>query len=440
MTYAPPSRAVADDGTPEALHARLEAGMSRLIRLVAVDAGLQQLVEAISEMFGRKASIIDTNFTYLALSKGYAEMYIPLGDDPDGEYAPLHVQERLRTTEVFHPSRYRPEPAWFDTQMPDGGINRNYATLIYMKHVPIGSFSVFTDGDDLSPVELGYLPTIASLLSIEFQKSNFYLLNKNNFYSQILARLLDQGPAVDEDMIVRRLAIYGYRMEAFKQVVLLTTRDERFDAARVQSFAERFQGHVPNSVYFIDNGDIIYLTSAKEPAPITGAETEIWRKDIAGAHLRVGLSSVFEHVGEFTRALAEARSAIDSAAGLAVADPVSWFDHFRLADLVRHVSKDVDLDTYLFPPLRWVMNYDRQHGTQLAFTLYSYLHSPGNPRAVWEALFIHKNTLYYRLNQIREIMRDDLESAETRAQIHLSFVILRAQNRLSWPAAPLPGA
>jgi hypothetical protein len=423
------------DGPDKAELLRMDKGMARLVRLVSIDAGLQAVAQAIAELFGHPVSIADTNFTFLALSKDYGARYPTVRDGVAPKYLPLALQERFRGSEVFHPARHRVEPVYFDSVLPDGSIDRNYTTLIYLKHVPVASISLFTEGEDIPQFQLGYLPTIASLISIELQKSNFYLLNKVNFFSHLLARLLDEDTATDDETIRRRLAIFGHQLLDNRQVILLDMRDENFDAAGVQSFADRFQSRVPNSVYFIDNGDIIYLASSRSPAPVTPGDADLWRKDVAAANVRIGLSSVFRHMSEFTRALAQARRSIDTGAALNVTDPVRWFDRYRLADLVRNVNKDVDLTTYLFPPLCWVIDHDQGHGTQLLYTLYQYLRAPNNPTAVSEVLFIHKNTLYYRLNQLREIMHVDLDSTEVRAQIHISFLILWSLHRLDWPAS-----
>lgn len=417
-----------DDGSTREVQAQMEQGIAKLIALVSSNAGLQDIVNSISNMFGLPASIIDNNFTYLAYSKDYPEVFACLGDDLHEGYVPMKLQRSLKRSEIFHPTKVRTEPVYFETPLPNGTINRNYVALIYLKHVPVGSFSLFTNGEDISQVELRYMPMVASLLGIEMQKSNFYLLNKINFFSHLLRRLLDESSMINDDTLAQRFAVFGYKLERFKQIVLVDLRDESFGAAGVQAFAEKFQSRLPRSVYFIHEGDIIYLVSSAEPTPLVPEHAREWQQDISATRMRMGVSSVFAPAAQFARALSEAKGAVETGISLGVSEQVLWFDNYRLADLVRRLPKELDLHSYIYPPLLRVLEHDQEHGTRLAYTLSRYLLNPGCPRGVSEELFVHKNTLYYRLNRIRELMQADLDSAAVRAQIHLSFLILRTLN------------
>lgn len=421
-----------DDGTVREVHTQMEQGIARLISLVSSNAGLQYIVNAISDMFGLPASIIDNNFTYLAFSKHYPEVFACLGDDGHEGYLPMYLQRSLKHSEIFHPNKTRTDPVFFETPLPTGTTNRNYVTLIYLKHVPVASFSLFTNGEDIPQAELRYLPMVASLLGIEMQKSNFYLLNKINFYSHLLRRLLDDSGTIDDDTLRQRFAVFGYKLKEFKQIVLIDLRDENFGAAGVQAFAEKFQSRLPNSVYFIHDGDIIYLVSGSAQPPLAPEDAREWHNDISETPMRIGISSVFTAVSQFGRALEEARGAIETGLSLDTAQRVLWFDDYRLADLVRRLPKDLDLYSYVYPPLLRVIEHDQEHDTRLAYTLSRYLLNPDCPRAVCEELFIHKNTLYYRLNRIRDLMHVDLDNAEVTTQIYLSFLILRARGRLGF--------
>ncbi|MHB8619447.1 MAG: helix-turn-helix domain-containing protein, partial [Chloroflexota bacterium] len=66
------------------------------------------------------------------------------------------------------------------------------------------------------------------------------------------------------------------------------------------------------------------------------------------------------------------------------------------------------------------------HGTTLVRTLGNYLESGRNLDSSARAMFIHVNTLKYRLKRIQDIARVDLNSAEQRFNIHLAVKILQA--------------
>jgi hypothetical protein len=415
----------------------LHQGVARLITMMARDASLQLVAQAISDMFGLPASIIDANFAHLALSDDYPALWKLMDDDQSLGFVPLRVQQQLKRSEIFHPKTIRADPVYFDITLPDGSLVRNYTTLIYLRHVPIASFSLFTWGEAIEPDRLRYLPLIASLLSLQMQKSSFYLLNKSTMYSNLLATLLDKNIPVKEDEFRLRLGVFGPKLARLNQAVLIDVRLEDTSAVAIQSFAERFSAQVPNSVFFIHAGDIVYLTSNAEHTPIKRGLARGWATDLARSNMRIGLSGVFSRAGEFRRALNEAKAAIDTGLALGATGPIFFFDDYRLIDLVRRLPKDVDPSSYIYPPLLGLLDYDRTPGSHLALTRAHYLAAPTHPQAVCDKLFIHKNTLYYRLNKIRELMDADLDSTNIRSQSHLGFLILKTQNQLDFDY-PLP--
>ncbi|ULL15268.1 PucR family transcriptional regulator [Paenibacillus sp. H1-7] len=65
--------------------------------------------------------------------------------------------------------------------------------------------------------------------------------------------------------------------------------------------------------------------------------------------------------------------------------------------------------------------YDKEYGTQLLQTLEVYLRTGGNTKRVAEELFIHRNSVLYRLERIREILQIDFNAPETRFRLDLAI-------------------
>lgn len=70
-----------------------------------------------------------------------------------------------------------------------------------------------------------------------------------------------------------------------------------------------------------------------------------------------------------------------------------------------------------------IIEYDRQHHTELEDTLYNYLMFDSNQKAMAEALFMHRNTINYRMNKIKEITQCEFSSFEEKMPYMLAFYI-----------------
>ncbi len=74
-----------------------------------------------------------------------------------------------------------------------------------------------------------------------------------------------------------------------------------------------------------------------------------------------------------------------------------------------------------------LVEYDRVKGTDLVLTLSKYFETQGNLKEMSEELFIHYNTVVYRLQRIKEIISMDLDNYEDRLNLQISLKILGMQ-------------
>ena len=73
--------------------------------------------------------------------------------------------------------------------------------------------------------------------------------------------------------------------------------------------------------------------------------------------------------------------------------------------------------------LKPVLIYDEQHGTDLLQTLSAYIKYCSSTSAICAELFIHKNTLYSRLNKISHILKKDLSDSDVIFHITLALKV-----------------
>ena len=69
-----------------------------------------------------------------------------------------------------------------------------------------------------------------------------------------------------------------------------------------------------------------------------------------------------------------------------------------------------------------LLQHDSKNNSELLETLRQYLYCNGNLVKTSQALFIHRNTLLYRLNQIRDLLGRDIDDALVRLELLSSIV------------------
>lgn len=79
-----------------------------------------------------------------------------------------------------------------------------------------------------------------------------------------------------------------------------------------------------------------------------------------------------------------------------------------------------DLRTYIQRWLGPLLDYDDQHNTELTETLGAYLDCGGNYDLTADTLFIHRSTLRYRLQRIRNLTPHNINDPDSRLNIHIA--------------------
>ncbi|MNH36488.1 Purine catabolism regulatory protein [compost metagenome] len=77
-----------------------------------------------------------------------------------------------------------------------------------------------------------------------------------------------------------------------------------------------------------------------------------------------------------------------------------------------------------------IYEHDKAHDTSYINTLEGYFNNNQNLGKTAKAMFIHRNTLIYRIEKIKEILNTDLKNAEEILQIQLALKVFRLLNNL----------
>jgi PucR family transcriptional regulator, purine catabolism regulatory protein len=98
---------------------------------------------------------------------------------------------------------------------------------------------------------------------------------------------------------------------------------------------------------------------------------------------------------------------------------------FRLLMQIEHNPELIAFQEEILGPL---LAYEG--GRELIHTLEVYFEHNGNLSQTAEALFVHRNTLIYRLERIADIAHMNLDLPETRLAVQLALHITRMRGNL----------
>lgn len=106
-------------------------------------------------------------------------------------------------------------------------------------------------------------------------------------------------------------------------------------------------------------------------------------------------------------------------------DRLYFYRDYVIWHMLDMQSRPPDMSAICHPAVRRLYEHDREHGTEYINTFYIYLRSERSPTKAAKALFIHKNSLAYRIDRINGILNCGYEEPNLRAHLLISCQLLR---------------
>ena len=107
------------------------------------------------------------------------------------------------------------------------------------------------------------------------------------------------------------------------------------------------------------------------------------------------------------------------------------YDDYVPYHILDSCAQNIDLFQYCIQPVRRLYEYDIQNGGDLLKTLDVFLLQNQNTAATANKLFVHRNTVSYRISKCKEIMGIDFETAGELFNVELSIRIIRYMKSVS---------
>ena len=220
------------------------------------------------------------------------------------------------------------------------------------------------------------------------------------------------------------------------QVVLFTVPGlDAMDTVERKRLAYRMHIYLTNITH---NGHFFYYDSVF--VLIVNALTDDYVRELVrqfchnlsrrmpGSRMTLGISSQVTDIVHLGTAWKRARCAL--AMALDTRREVMFFDDMGIYRLLYSVSDRHLLQEMSSAPLLPLLEYDKAHHADYAATLEQYLLHDGSIQAVSDVMFTHRNTVMYRMNNIRKLLNCPLETQEQRLP-YLIACLIRHMHRAS---------
>ena len=309
-------------------------------------------------------------------------------------------------------------------------LNRYHASGLiinvgqYIREIP-EELMAYCDENDLPLLTVPWEVRLSDMIK-DFSIRVFV---QDNTDEQIATALIAAIETPDNQTAYRKELWQYFDVDGSFQVLLLTCEGlDAMDMVERRKLSYRIQVYLEdithNASFFYSNSDFVLVANAvQEEALYQLIEGAIKRgeKRMPERKLRVGIGSKCMDISRLSVSYRRAKAAVQMA--MTQKRQVVKFDDcglYRLLYMVEDTGVLQEIETECLAALE---EYDRKYNAGYVETLQSYLKHNGSIQAVAEELYTHRNTVLYRLGNIRKVLGNELKTPEERLPYQMAFYI-----------------
>jgi len=295
-------------------------------------------------------------------------------------------------------------------------------------------------------VPLFTLPWEVRLVEVSKEISNAIILARieeksmNNFLSTILFDNMEP-----EGNIKEKANYFGYSLEGkcciciiqiqgVEKIVRLKNSDDEISISKVkltfrkivQDILEKYALKVP----IIDSDDTVILLNRAEENCMNRLEKalkeiqEIIKKRVSGLSVNVGIGNAYEDFNLMKNSFDEARMVIESLKCEGVNQVIRKYNDIGVYGLLFSIGNKNILENYhkqMLGPI--IENQKKNKEVSSIQILDMYLNENCNLSIAAEKLYLHRNTLTYRIKKIEELLNCNLHNFEDCLKVKMALYI-----------------
>jgi sugar diacid utilization regulator len=379
--------------TVQALRRSMEIH-ERLTKVAMSGEGQEGIARAVHELTGHPVAVEDRHGNLRAWAG-------PDRPDPYPKHGTARSEELLRRALASeHPIR-------------DGG---RLLTVAQPRADVLGVLVLIDPDGTAGEHELVALEHGATVLAMELARLRSLAETELRLRRDLVEDLL---AGTDQESALARAQALGYDLERVHRVVVVEGQGRGDGGAdRLFHAVRRAAGRTgAGSLLVSRTGTVVLLANQDlDWERLRGAVLH----ELGGGRVRIGVGGGCGRVGDFPRSYREAQTALRVQAGSHGTDRVTVFDELGVYRLLSRLENTAEVERFVRDWLGTLLDYDTRKQSELVRTLSVYLERGGNYNATAQALVVHRSTLKYRLQRIRELSGHDVNDPDSRFNLQLA--------------------
>lgn len=389
--------------------ARLNWELARLYHFFLTDDFLEPLMDYIYNLLGNQIMYVDYSHHILSVRRN-RESNVDAWDSAiaEGRHPENYIRQNFHTNvKQFLSSKnyYFQEAngiAHYTWPVNDGG------TLF-------GYFAVLATDRALSEEDFTIMEMIVNLTAIKF--SNNMLVSSKGDYREIFMDLISGGIKDELDLNYRLLTRSWDRAEIY-QVFLIDMQNKSERA--IQYVNSNIDSLIHSVKHIIYERKVIVLF---ENMNMLSDSIQTLSQYCIKSNLKGGISEPFKDLFKLKDYFKQAEKAISFGESLDQMNLVHYYRTYQYIDWLSECCRKIECQKYYHSIVEKLELYDAKNSTDYYTTLLIYLENGKSINKTCSYMHLHKNTVNYRIQRVKELFHIDYDDGPATQHMYLSLKI-----------------
>jgi PucR family transcriptional regulator, purine catabolism regulatory protein len=315
---------------------------------------------------------------------------------------------------------------------------------ILVGNIRYGHISISESNHPLGELDLIAIEQAATLIALQFSLQDVIRERKQRLEESLVYDILF-GADATKPSIYQRGNFLGLAFAPQYAVVVIDADDfssfikqQQWSETAIQDAKDVLKSQIRGSLLSKGNSALIAsgsdalivlypLDEGESPESIKGYAQRLQKQmlDVSpNLTFSIGIGRACEDFAELPKSYQDAQSAVAVGRSVRGNGSIMVYVELGIYSLLTKYEDTTLLQDYVEKTLGPLLNYDVKHETELVNTLRTYFRNGGNKNQTAMDMFVHINTIKYRLRKISELVGIDLNNPDDMLNLHLAIKIV----------------
>ena len=397
---------------------QIEVQKRNLFNILHSGLGMRALLETAYKYLNNVIVICDSSY---AILEAYPE--VPQTGNLEIRNNRLSVDtkssedmEQKKVTERIYHSVYP-----FATRFDDFSYHWIFES-IRIKRAVVGYICVICSQRDYVESDLDLIHTLTQMVSIQLQKDDSYRNPQGIKYDNYLKDLF--GRHLSEDNALTQLKLLGVKPMNYYYIIASSFTNSSERLLTFYYYIQQLSAILPNSISGIFGNRFITLVSTDKMETLQDNTLSRLKTFLTMNNMISAVSYLFDRLSDSSAYYNQCQSLLTQSLTVFNESPVVFYQDYYLKHVLNMLSNLPLAEASVHPAIKFTKKYDEEHGTNYIETLQSYFENNRSAAATANALFIHKSTLFYRFDRMKQLFNISLDDNDALFAYEYSIKIL----------------